>query len=54
MVDRAIRAYQLRPRRDRLRDQGLLTLTETAATLGVSGIHRQGLVPRRNCHRTAL
>ena len=36
MVDRAIRAYQLRPRRDRLRDQGLLTLTETAATLSVS------------------
>jgi hypothetical protein len=36
MIDRAIRGYQLRPRRDRLRDTGLLTLTEMAAKLGVS------------------
>jgi DNA invertase Pin-like site-specific DNA recombinase len=36
MVDRAIGAYQLRPRRDRLRDAGLLTLAEMAAALGVS------------------
>jgi Recombinase zinc beta ribbon domain len=36
MVDRVIRGYQLRPRRDRLRDTGLLTLSEMAAELGVS------------------
>ena len=36
MVDRVIRGYHLRPRRDRLRDTGLLTLTEMAAELGVS------------------
>ena len=36
MVDRAIRAYQLRSRHDRLRDAGLLTLTEMATTLGVA------------------
>jgi DNA invertase Pin-like site-specific DNA recombinase len=36
MVDRVIRGHQLRPRRDRLRDTGLLTLTEMAAALGVS------------------
>jgi len=31
-----IRAYQLWPRRNRFRDDGLLTLTEMAAALGVS------------------
>jgi DNA invertase Pin-like site-specific DNA recombinase len=36
MVDRVIRGYHLRPRRDRLRNTGLLTLTEIAAELGVS------------------
>ncbi len=36
MVDRAIRAYPLRSRRDRLRDAGQLTLAEMAAALGVS------------------
>ena len=36
MVDRAIRAYQLRSRHDRLRDAGLLTLAEMATTLGVA------------------
>ena len=53
MVDRVIRGYHLRPRRDRLRDTGLLTLTEMAAELSVSN-HRQRLVPRRNCHRAAI
>ena len=36
IVDHIIRARQLRPRRDRLRDTGLLTLTEMAAALSVS------------------
>ena len=36
IVDHIIRAHQLRPRRDRLRDTGLLTLTEIAAALSVS------------------
>ena len=36
MVDRVIRGYHLRPRRDRLRDTGLLTLTEMATELRVS------------------
>jgi len=36
MIDRVIRTYQLRCRRDRLRDTGRLTLTEMAQTLGVS------------------
>ena len=35
-VARICRAYQLRSRHQRLRDAGLLTLHETAATLGVS------------------
>jgi len=35
-VQRVIRTYQLRSRRDRLHDTGRLTLTEMAATLGVS------------------
>jgi hypothetical protein len=37
-VQRIIRDYHLRPRRDRLRDAGLLTLTEMAAALGVAKI----------------
>jgi len=36
IVNHIIRTYQLRSRRDRLRDTGRLTLTEMAATLGVS------------------
>jgi DNA invertase Pin-like site-specific DNA recombinase len=48
-VQRIIRDYHLRPRRDRLRDAGLLTLTEMAAALGVAKItvkawHHAGLV----------
>jgi len=54
MVDRVIRGYHLRPRRDRLRNTGLLTLTEMAAELGVSKTHRQRLVPRRNCQWAAI
>jgi DNA invertase Pin-like site-specific DNA recombinase len=36
MVHRAIRTYQLRSREQRLRDAGMLTLTELAAQLGVA------------------
>jgi DNA invertase Pin-like site-specific DNA recombinase len=48
-VQRITRDYHLRSRHDRLRDAGLLTLTEMAATLGVAKVtvkawHHAGLV----------
>jgi DNA invertase Pin-like site-specific DNA recombinase len=48
-VQRIIRDYHLRSRHDRLRDAGLLTLTEMAAALGVAKVtvkawHHAGLV----------
>ena len=36
IIERIIRTHQLRPRHDRLRDAGMLTLTELAAQLGVA------------------
>ena len=51
MVQRVIRTYQLRSRRQRLLDAGLIPLSQMAALLGVSTAHRQDLVPRRNCQR---
>ena len=55
LIIRNIRdTYQLRPREDRLRDQGLIPLHEIATLLAVSTSTDQGLVPRRSCRWAAL
>ena len=54
MVQRVIRTYHLRSRRQRLLDAGLIPLSQMAELLGVSTRHRQDLVPRRNCQRAAV
>jgi hypothetical protein len=52
MVQRVIRTYHLRSRRQRLLDAGLIPLSQIAE-LRVPR-HRQDLVPRRNCQRAAV
>ena len=54
MVQRVIRTYQLRSRRQRLLATGLIPLGEMAALLGVSTATVKDLVPRRNCQRAAV
>jgi hypothetical protein len=54
MVQRVIRTYQLRSRRQRLLDTGLIPLAQMAQLLGVSTRHRQDLVPHGNCQRAAV
>ena len=54
MVQRVIRTYQLRSRRQRLLAAGLIPLGEMAALLGVSTATVKDLAPRRNCQRAAV
>ena len=54
MVQRVIRTYQLRSRRQRLLDTGLIPLSQMAAAARRVHRHRQDLVPRRNCQRAAV
>ena len=55
MVQRVIRTYQLPSREQRLRDAGMLTLTQTATLLGVSTgtvkiWHHAGLLTGHPCN----
>ena len=54
MVQRVIRTYHLRSRRQRLLDAGLIPLSQIADLLGVSPGTVKDLVPRRNCQRAAV
>ena len=54
MVQRVIRTYQLRSRRQRLLDAGLHPAQPDGRAARRVHRHRQDLVPRRNCQRAAV
>ena len=54
MVQRVIRTYQLRSRRQRLLAAGLIPLSRDGRAARRVHRHRQRLVPRRNCQRAAV